>query len=198
MLTQPLLAQRKHPACLPSLHAGALLPCTTSATGTAAVAIAWFTHIDPFGNLHWSSADVLLGLATFAPLLALDALLMLPDYGIGPEDSQEVAGMFFGNPEALRNMSAGNISVAADPNALPSQDGSSSGPAAAAAGGSSSGNPLLRVRVALELLQQVYTRANPGIGLSPVAELAVVVVAVLADEMLYRAVGLTLLGLWIR
>lgn len=167
------------------------------------MAIAWFTHIEPFGNLHWSSADVLLGLATFAPLLALDALLMLPDYGIGPEDSQEVAGMFFGNPEALRNMSACNISVAADPNALPSQDGSSSGPAAdntAAPGSSSSssGNPLLRVRVALELLQQVYTRANPGIGLSPVAELAVVVVAVLADEMLYRAVGLTLLGLWVR
>jgi hypothetical protein len=52
--------------------------------------------------------------------------------------------------------------------------------------------------VALELLQQVYTRANPGIGLSPVAELGVVAVAVLADEMLYRAVGLTLLGLWVR
>jgi hypothetical protein len=154
------------------------------------VAIAWFTHIDPFGNLHWSSADVLLGLATFAPLLALDALLMLPDYAIGPEDSQEVAGMFFGDPEALRNMSAGNISVAAGADAVSSEDSSSSS--------GSSANPLLRVRVALELLQQVYTRANPGIGLSPVAELAVVVVAVLADEMLYRAVGLTLLGLWVR
>jgi hypothetical protein len=175
-------------------------------TGTAAVAIAWFTHIDPFGNLHWSSADVMLGLATFAPLLALDAILMLPDYAIGPEDSQEVAGMFFGDPEALRSMTAGNIGVAAGATANTelSTDNNSSSSAdstatpASSSSSSSSPNPLLRVRVALELLQQVYTRANPGIGLSPAAELAVVVVAVLADEMLYRAVGLTLLGLWLR
>jgi hypothetical protein len=167
--------------------------------------------VDPFGNVHWSSADVLLGLATFAPLLVLDALLMLPDYSIGPEDSQEVAGMFFGDPAALRNMSAGNISVTASTdldatdsssnNADPTAAAAAAAAAAASAeapGSSGSPNRVLRLRVALELLQQVYTRANPGIGLSPVAELAVVTVAVLADEMLYRAVGLTLLGLWVR
>lgn len=59
-------------------------------------------------------------------------------------------------------------------------------------------NPLLQLRVSMGLLQQVYTRANPGIGLSPAAELLVVLVATLADEMLYRAVALTLLGLWLR
>jgi hypothetical protein len=65
--------------------------------------------------------------------------------------------------------------------------------------GSSAGlNPLLRLRVSLGLLQQVYTRANPGIGLNPASEFVVVLVATLADEMLYRAVALTLLGLWIR
>jgi hypothetical protein len=63
---------------------------------------------------------------------------------------------------------------------------------------SSSLDPLLRLRVSLGLLQQVYTRANPGIGLSPAAEAVVVLVATLADEMLYRAVALTLLGLWLR
>jgi hypothetical protein len=165
--------------------------------------------VDPFGNVHWSLADVLLGLATFAPLLVLDALLMLPDYSISPEESQEVAGMFFGDPEALRNMSSGSINVTAitELDSSSSESGADLTAAAAAgaadsngsAGGSSSSpNPVLRLRVALELLQQVYTRANPGIGLSPVAELGVVAVAVLADEMLYRAVGLTLLGLWVR
>ena len=43
--------------------------------GTAAVVICYFTHIDPFGHMHWDSADVLLGLRLFLPVYLLDALV---------------------------------------------------------------------------------------------------------------------------
>jgi hypothetical protein len=58
--------------------------------------------------------------------------------------------------------------------------------------------PLLQARLTLELLQQFYTRINPGRSLHPAGELLVVGVSSLADEMLYRAVGLTLLARWVR
>lgn len=222
--------------------------------GTAAVVIAWFTHIDPFGDLHWDAAQVQFGLATFLPLMLFDAALMLPDYSISDLDEQrQVTGMFVGQPELLSGSTppppssssgeaagaAGSEDSTANSSTSSSSDGASSSrdktaaadaearrmadiiekaaagaspdaplvimqkqPQQAAADSSSSSkgslNPLLRLRVSMGLLQQVYTRANPGIGLSPAAELLVVLVATLADEMLYRAVALTLLGLWLR
>jgi hypothetical protein len=230
--------------------------------GTAAVLIAWFTNIDPFGNLHWDQADVQFGLLTFLPLMLFDASLMLPDYSISdPQEQRAVTGMFVGEPQLLSippkdpastnaspssssgtagdaastpssstassSSSSSEVSDAearrmadaleaaaasADPGApivimqqqqpdgQPGSSNSSSG--SSNSSGSSTGggslDPLLRLRVSLGLLQQVYTRANPGIGLSPAAEAVVVLVATLADEMLYRAVALTLLGLWLR
>jgi hypothetical protein len=222
--------------------------------GTAAVVIAWFTHIDPFGDLHWDAAQVQFGLATFLPLMLFDAALMLPDYSISDLDEQrQVTGMFVGQPELLSGSplppppssssgeaagAPGSQDIAASTSSSSSHADSSSRDAKAAAdaearrmadiiekatagaspdaplvimqqqpqqaaaadSSSSKGslNPLLRLRVSMGLLQQVYTRANPGIGLSPAAELLVVLVATLADEMLYRAVALTLLGLWLR
>ncbi|KAF8062008.1 hypothetical protein HT031_004268 [Scenedesmus sp. PABB004] len=176
--------------------------------GTAAVALGWATHVDAFGGAHWDASDVASGLRTFLPLLLLDAALMLPDYSVGPEDSQEVAATFFGDPDALRNWGAAPQSAEEAPGgeAAPGSAGVAAGgtgpavdgAAPPAPGGGGGGSLLLRGRMALELMQQVYTRANPGIGLSPLAEFGVVVIAVLADEMLYRAVGLTLLGLWLR
>eukprot|EP00879_Flechtneria_rotunda_P006254 GHRR01006573.1.p1 GENE.GHRR01006573.1~~GHRR01006573.1.p1 ORF type:complete len:720 (+),score=349.27 GHRR01006573.1:621-2780(+) len=178
--------------------------------GTAAVVVAWFTQIDPFGGLCWNADHILYGLQTFLPLLVLDALLMLPDYSIRPEDSQAVAELVLGDPDAIRNWGETGLTVTAAVDEHAAADGSSkdtistSGSSGSSAGSTSSsirntfGSLLLRVRLALELLQQIYTKANPGAGLSPVSELFVVCVASLADEMLYRAVGLTLLGLWIR
>lgn len=191
--------------------------------GTAAVVIAWFTNTDPFGSLHWDLNNVLFGLKVFVPLLVLDAVLMLPDYSLNPEDSQAVSGLIFGSSEAINTL-AGVPSVSkltnpiSDPPAAETTDTSSSSsssgtpatdPGATDATSSSSGgsssdssssslNLQLRLQMGLELLQQVYTKANPGITLSPVNEFVVVCVAALADEMLYRAVGLTLLGLWLR
>jgi hypothetical protein len=215
--------------------------------GTAAVLIAWFTHIDPFGDIHWDQAHVQFGLLTFLPLMLFDAALMLPDYSIKDlEEQRAVTGMFVGPPELLSSPSkdttptssidaeagssdapsSSNKAVAdaearrmadliekaaagASPDApiviMQPQMTASSAPGEATSSSSSSSssskgelNPLLRLRVSMGLLQGVYTRSNPGIGLSPAAEFVVVLVATLADEMLYRAVALTLLGLWLR
>jgi hypothetical protein len=216
--------------------------------GTAAVLIAWFTHIDPFGGLHWDQQQVLFGLGLFLPLMLFDAALMLPDYTISdPQEQRAVTGLFVGEPQVLSTPPTDGSSTSSskgEESSSKAEDGSSSSSSssnsesvsdaearrmadaieAAAAGaspgapvvimqqqqqegvtsdtgnsGSSAGlNLLLRLRVSLGLLQQVYTRANPGIGLNPASEFVVVLVATLADEMLYRAVALTLLGLWIR
>jgi hypothetical protein len=212
--------------------------------GTAAVLVAWLTHIDPFGGLHWDAGAVTFGLVTFLPLMLFDAALMLPDYSIeDPEQQRAVTGMFLGTAPLLQagggsskdggngggrdggassNTPADSAATSSSSEAGVSEETLAAAAAAAAAAGapvaivqlspqeqsqpasaggagsSAAVGPLLRLRVALGLLQQVYTRANPGIGLSPLSELAVVLVATLADEMLYRAVGLTLLGLWLR
>ncbi|GLC37128.1 hypothetical protein PLESTB_000983200 [Pleodorina starrii] len=55
-----------------------------------------------------------------------------------------------------------------------------------------------RLRMALELMQESSIRNNPGARLTPLQEVAVILVAVTADEMLYRAVLLTLFGRWLR
>ncbi|KAG2424027.1 hypothetical protein HXX76_014851 [Chlamydomonas incerta] len=55
-----------------------------------------------------------------------------------------------------------------------------------------------RLRMALELMQETSIRNNPGARLTPLQELAVICVAVTADEMLYRAVVLTAVGRWLR
>lgn len=159
--------------------------------GTAAVAIAWFTHVDPFGALHWDLNHILFGLKVFIPLIVLDAALMLPDYSLGPEDSQAVSGLIFGDPEAIKTLAG----IPSDESEQQDEDSSSKNSSGSS---SSTENLLLRLQMSLELLQQVYTKANPGIGLNPLNEFLVVCVASLADEMLYRAVGLTLLGLWVR
>jgi hypothetical protein len=181
------------------------------------VLVAYFTHIDPFGGLHWDAAAVQLGLLTFLPLMAFDAVLMLPDFSIeDPNEQRAVTGMFLGasavaSSQLLRGGSPSPSS--SKPGDSPSSSSTGDGqqppqqqlalpesrqPGTPAPAAPAPVGPLLRARVVLGLLQQVYTRANPGIGLSPPAEAAVVVVATLADEMLYRAVGLTLLGLWLR
>jgi hypothetical protein len=157
--------------------------------GTAAVVIGWLTHVDPWGGLHWDAADVAFGLQLYAPLLLLDAALMLPDHSLPPGESLDAAAMLVGDASALGLSSPTT-------GAPRSGGGSSSSEGAAAA--EDAGGLLLRLRLGLDLLQQLYTRANPTAGMNPAAEALVAVVASLADEMLYRSVGLTLLGLWMR
>eukprot|EP00775_Hariotina_reticulata_P002596 gene2596-2898_t len=108
----------------------------------------------------------------FLPLMVLDGLLMLPDYSVGPQDSREVAELFLGSSDALTNWSGSVTPFPPEPSQASPPEPSK--------------------------LPEDLPTANPGIGLSPAAELLVVCVASLADEMLYRAVALTLLGLWIR
>ncbi|GIL67443.1 hypothetical protein Vafri_20829 [Volvox africanus] len=54
-----------------------------------------------------------------------------------------------------------------------------------------------RLRMTFELMQ-VALRNNPGSGLTVLQEAVVILVAMTADEMLYRAVLLTLFGRWLR
>ncbi|GAX72659.1 hypothetical protein CEUSTIGMA_g115.t1 [Chlamydomonas eustigma] len=55
-----------------------------------------------------------------------------------------------------------------------------------------------KLRFALDMLQDYYMRNNPTASMLPVTDLIVILVACLADEMLYRAVLLTLVSYWIR
>lgn len=68
----------------------------------------------------------------------------------------------------------------------------------AAAGTNSFSKLVVRSKMTLEMLQQYNARDHPGRALSPTAEVLVIAVSALAEEMLWRAVGLTLLGLWLR
>jgi hypothetical protein len=154
--------------------------------GSAACLIGFFTHIDPFGAFHWDADDALQGLRLYAPLLLFDALVMLPDYSAKEDQADQISRLFFG-PGAAAAAAAGTDDAAS--------------PATAAATPLADAPPppplMLRVQVALELLQSFQTRANPGIGLPLWQETLVGAVGSLADEMLYRAVALTFLGGWI-
>ncbi|KAG2439801.1 hypothetical protein HYH02_010436 [Chlamydomonas schloesseri] len=86
----------------------------------------------------------------------------------------------------------------ADSGASASTSGSGSGSGKDDAAPSPLWAALQRLRMALELMQETSIRNNPGARLTPLQELAVIVVAVTADEMLYRAVLLTLVGRWLR
>jgi hypothetical protein len=55
-----------------------------------------------------------------------------------------------------------------------------------------------RVKVSLDILQGHILRNNPTASISPAAELGIIFVGCLADEMLYRAVVLTLFSFWLR
>jgi hypothetical protein len=177
--------------------------------GSAACLLGFFLHLDPFGGFHWDAADAALGVQLYAPLLAFDALVMLPDYSAREDQADQISRLFFG-PGVV----AAAASVAAGEGADKEGEGSGKGDgkdgkeggAQAAAKAPAPPPPapaneepplLLRLQVALELLQSFQTRANPGIGLTLPQEALVGAVGSLADEMLYRAVALTFLGGWI-
>lgn len=219
-----LLLKHVHPRLYTSAHMHAAshpqLAEYGGIYGTAAVLLSVVTHVDAFGALHWDTGNVLLGLGLYAPVLLFDAVVGLPDWTSRPEDSARLLRLFFDPTTAVVVSGA-----AADGGAAPPSGGSTAANtgtvrvtlAAAAGGGSgSSAVPVpaeddaaaappsglwvasQRVRMAMELLQEQYIRNNPGSRLAPLQELMVLVVACLADEMLYRAVGLTLFSLWLR
>jgi len=149
-------------------------------------------HIDPFGGFHWSAADALLGVKLYAPILLCDALVMLPDYSAREDQTDQINRLFFGNAIEVVTTTAA------------ASDARGDAPAAAAAPQPPKPvlppppPPLLRLQMALELLQSFQTRANPGIGLPLWQEGLVGAVGSLADEMLYRAVAVTFLAGWLR
>jgi hypothetical protein len=61
---------------------GTLLVRHPGVSGTLAVAAGYFLHINAL-PLHWDSHDALLGLQCAVPIIALDSLLMLPDWSPG-------------------------------------------------------------------------------------------------------------------
>lgn len=247
-------------------------------------------QIDAFGGLHWDSTDVLAGLKVFAPLLVVDALLMLPDYSVDPKEARTVSNVVLGpeltsfvaeNSAAMKRKlrqgaglddatgkgkraavsgsegegaaaskervwasdgveglgkGLGDGQVGPAEGASPAADGpptdrntgldepgvryppaaspeerfaaavlaSSEGKGDKAGSTQGQGQPgplrasWIRGRMGLELYQSYHQRRNPGATLSPAAEFLVVVVAELTNEMLYRAVVLTLLSYWVR
>ncbi|KAG1677476.1 hypothetical protein FOA52_001932 [Chlamydomonas sp. UWO 241] len=221
--------------------------------GTAAVAIGLLTNVDPFGGFHWDQSDIITGLLVFAPVLALDLVLTLPDFSSSPEEAKQTMRLFV-KPElldrlqieqrkldtekALAEAAAAVAASAAAAAAVAAETSGSGAPAAASPGaplpGTSSGRgkiergvsrgggsvgdglyvsitelaaaaPLTgaatstrKLKLALEMLQEFYLRNNPTAIMAPATELFVILVSCLADEMLYRAVLLTLAGAWVR
>lgn len=171
--------------------------------GTAACVLGYLLKLDPFGAFHWDAADVLVGLQLYAPLLALDAAVMAPDYSARDEQAEQVARLFFGADARLADAGMGQ-----EPGAGNSGGGGGGAGASGSSGQGVDGSDqkagaadvplLLRAQVALELLQSFSVRSNPCIELPVWQDLAVSSVAALADEMLYRAVALTFLAAWLR
>ncbi|DBA67334.1 TPA: hypothetical protein ACH3X2_001631 [Trebouxia sp. C0005] len=57
-----------------------LAPGSIGLPGTAAILAGYYLHLDPYGHLHWSSPDALVGLAAAVPIALGDATLMIPDF----------------------------------------------------------------------------------------------------------------------
>lgn len=63
--------------------------------GTIAVVVGAIAGVDPFGGLHWDQNDALLGLKLFAPIMLLDAVMLLPEYASRAE-AQKLLGLAAG------------------------------------------------------------------------------------------------------
>lgn len=51
-----------------------LLACSQAGfRGSIALLLAYFLHLDAFGNIHWDSHDLLVGLALGSPVILLGA-----------------------------------------------------------------------------------------------------------------------------
>ena len=145
--------------------------------GTVAVVAAWLLHLELFSSFSLSAHDVALAYALAVPILLVDAVLMAPDWSEAPD------------------VDAGAVELA---NSLPG-DLLPLPPAADAAPPVPSDVGAWRQFVeAASLFQTIKVRANPGQGLSPSQELALIVVGHVADEMLARGVILGVASLWVR
>ena len=145
--------------------------------GTVAVVAAWLLHLELFSSFSLSAHDVALAYALAVPILLVDAVLMAPDWSEAPD------------------VDAGAVELA---NSLPG-DLLPLPPAADASPPVPSDVGAWRQFVeAASLFQTIKVRANPGQGLSPAQELALIVVGHVADEMLARGVVLGVASLWVR
>ena len=119
----------------------ALLVQLGGVKGTAAVAAAYFLHLDPFGGFHVSLQDAELAMALAVPTLLLDAALMLPPWEASWEAQQRsLAG------------AAAATQPGADGAAMPAPDAPLAQPAAA--------GPLAVARDAAALYQRIKARPN--------------------------------------
>lgn len=185
----------------------ALLVENGGVTGTVAVALAFLTNIDPFGSFSWNLADIQTGIMFALPLILLDAIYQIPDYSSPPSEMKSTMKLLL-PPTVLQRLQAEQAKLTAarrnapDPestyepvggNVRISVEAISQAPLLSPIDGY-----LRKMKISLDLLQQFYSRNNPAIGSSVIAESLVILLACLADESLYRAVLLTLLSLWIR
>jgi hypothetical protein len=185
----------------------ALLVENGGVTGTAAVAIAILTGVDPFGSFSLNLQDIQMGMLYALPLILLDSIYQLPDYSSPPSEMKTTMRLLL-PPKVLQRLQeeqkklSAKKSDAPDPESMYEPAGGNmriSVEAIAQAPQLSRVDALLRMlKISLDLLQQFYSRNNPAIGSSVISEGLVIILACLADESLYRAVLLTLLSFWIR
>jgi len=149
--------------------------------GTAAVAIGWFLGIAPLATAHWDPADLATAAVLFAPLALFDAVVMAPDYGaMGPDGAAATAAAAEANKGPSVRLFRARDGEDAEAAAPPPADSAAE-----------------VLRAGLEAAQTVYAAGNPAARVPLAGELAVVGVASLADEMLFRGVLFTALSRWI-
>ena len=171
-----------------------LLVTTGGIKGTLAVAGAWLLHLDPFGNFHASASDAALGLALISPVIAVDALLMLPEWKVtweppGPGEARTP-------PPEVRVLSS------ADDGGVPMGALEGSDPDAVARL-----SPAIVARApprgfwasaqdAAALFQRKKVADNPADGMAVWQEGVLILVGHLSEEMAFRAVVLGALVAW--
>lgn len=81
------------------------VPVTVGVPGCMALAAGYLLHLDPYGQLHWSSHDALVGLACAAPTLLTDFGLMVPNFS--DRSTQDLESMVKRREAVLAKLKAG-------------------------------------------------------------------------------------------
>ena len=197
-----------------------LFPSPSGLVGTLAFGAAWATHMSLPSMFHMGNQlpnDLDMAAVIVSPLLALNALIMIPDWNswklpkLDAKDTDTMAPLLPRRDLSTGSLAASsqgrNDSPSSEPALSTSASTSSSAPTAlpdkmvpAAQWGKSSidGMAMMkRVKDAMHLAQGHYTANNPTGSLTFANEVAIAAVHSLAAELLYRGVAVSLLGEWL-
>ncbi|KAL0040752.1 hypothetical protein WJX79_004303 [Trebouxia sp. C0005] len=153
-----------------------LAPGSIGLPGTAAILAGYYLHLDPYGHLHWSSPDALVGLAAAVPIALGDATLMIPDFSA--KSTKKYIKL---NPSLLQAEAAQQSAMAGTPFEVAVTQREQQN----------------IVQETLEMWQRKAVLENPGLDFTPPVEGLIILLNHLANEMLVRAIILKGLSGWV-